>query len=208
MVRIVQTLEAIPDPEDPAEGEPVLALESVKFLLSNLLEIDPSHIPDDHEQVEALTGLQEAALVDALCFSVPKENVDRYYDALFLPPAPELEPKVMPEPESVAEEAPEGKTRTKFGVVWKKSGRHAYLNPNMNDSPKPGELPVADPLGVWEEPKQTTVVNLDDVIDPNQEKEPVLPELLPTPHIPVIPVEPPKSEKQIKVVQPWSLNPG
>jgi len=62
VTRIVRTIEALPDPEYPDNAEPVLVTESVKFLLSRLLEIEDHKIPDDHEQVEALTGASMKSL--------------------------------------------------------------------------------------------------------------------------------------------------
>jgi len=62
-----------------------MAIEEIKLLFHKLFDIPFHSIPDDHDEVLSFAGLSTTEMVEQLCMSLGKEEVDMHYDHLFGP---------------------------------------------------------------------------------------------------------------------------
>jgi len=66
-----------------ADGDGQLSVEEVKVLFGKMLKVNPDEIPDDHEEVIAYSDLSKEDLIEKLATSVSKDQLDKYYNAMF-----------------------------------------------------------------------------------------------------------------------------
>lgn len=76
------------------DGNGEIDVGEVKILLSKLLGIPPSVIPDDHEEVLAFAGMDTEGMITKLQSMIPKEKVEQYFRATFPEDAKDEDAKV------------------------------------------------------------------------------------------------------------------